>query len=397
MNGALAANSSGEQTWPATSSPLVYRSAVMQRVCEAARRAARGNVKVLLTGESGVGKEVLARLIHQSSGRAERPFVAVNCGAFAEPLLESELFGHVKGSFTGAYRDKVGKLQMADGGTVFLDEVGEMAPRMQALLLRFLETGETQPVGADRPVRPADVRVISATNRDLQQEIKAGQFRLDLFYRLCVVHVDIPPLRARVEDIPPLVEHIVGRLARPVRLTAAAMAALEAHHWPGNVRELQNVIEHAAWAAAGETVDVADLPAPVGPASCSPLVPSMERRRQIADDLFEDLRDERVRFWNDVYPAFLKHDLTRRDIQGLVRRALAATSGDYRRALRFIGIDADDDRRFMNFLASHDCHVDARGFRKKGPAAGDGDHEAVRLFVLPTSGEVVRFPAGAAS
>src|SRR4026209_401595 len=174
-------------------------------------RVARSDAKVLITGESGSGEELVAQAIHNESSRADKAFVAVNCAGLPETLLESELFGHVRGSFTGAYRDKLGKLEMADSGTVFLDEIGEMTLRMQGLLLRFLETGELQKVGADGGSRHVDVRVIAATNRNLRELISQGQFRDDLYYRLNVIHIVVPPLRDRREDIPELVEHFLGR------------------------------------------------------------------------------------------------------------------------------------------------------------------------------------------
>ena len=223
-------------------------------------RAAGGDAKVLVTGESGVGKDVVARFIHARSNRSPRPFVAVNCAAFSETLLESELFGHVRGSFTGAHRDKIGKLQQAHKGTVFLDEVGEMSLRMQALLLRFLESGEIQPVGADGGGTTVDVRVISATNRDLPALIASGQFREDLMYRIRVIHLLVPPLRARREDIKPLIEHTIQRSGRPLKLSDEAMQALEQYRWPGNVRQLQNMIEQLSWMSSKDTVSLDDLP-----------------------------------------------------------------------------------------------------------------------------------------
>src|SRR4051794_19414744 len=193
---------------------MIGRSAAMQTLSETATRAAVRNTKVLITGESGVGKDVLARFIHAQSTRAMRPFIAVNCAGLAETLLESELFGHMKGSFTGAYRDKAGKLELADRGTVFLDEVGEMTLRMQGLLLRFLETGELQKVGSDRPTVRVNVRVIAATNRDLRVLITEGKFREDLFYRMNVINLVVPPLRERRADIPLLVEHFMTRFGQ---------------------------------------------------------------------------------------------------------------------------------------------------------------------------------------
>src|SRR6202049_3615798 len=178
-------------------------------------RVARSDAKVLITGESGSGKEVVARAINGASVRARVAFVPVNCAGIPEALLESELFGHVKGSFTGAYRDKPGKLEMADNGTIFLDEIGEMTLRMQGLLLRFLETGEIQKVGAERVAKATNVRVMTATNRDLRELIAQGQFREDLFYRLNVIHIVVPPLRERREDIPLLIDHFLKRFTHP--------------------------------------------------------------------------------------------------------------------------------------------------------------------------------------
>ena len=197
---------------------LIGNSLVLRELQEEIDRVARSDAKVLVTGESGVGKELVAHAVHTRSPRAGRPFVAVNCAGLPETLLESELFGHVKGSFTGAYRDKPGKLELADHGTIFLDEIGEMTLRMQGLLLRFLETGELQKVGADRVGGRVNVRVIAATNRNLRDMITQGTFREDLFYRLNVIHLVVPPLRERREDIPVLVEHFLTRFAADDRL-----------------------------------------------------------------------------------------------------------------------------------------------------------------------------------
>src|SRR6187455_2195863 len=193
--------------------PLVGSSPSMVDLKAEVERVARSDAKVLITGESGCGKELVANAVHSGSSRANREFVAVNCAGMPETLLESELFGHVKGSFTGAYRDKLGKLELADQGTMFLDEIGEMTLRMQGLLLRFLETGELQKVGADRAVGRVDVRVMAATNRNLLEMMKQGLFRGDLFYRINVIHLEVPPLRERREDIEPMIETFMTRFA----------------------------------------------------------------------------------------------------------------------------------------------------------------------------------------
>jgi DNA-binding NtrC family response regulator len=227
---------------------LLGESAAINTVRHAIASAARTQAKVLITGETGVGKEVVARLIHQQSKRAGRVFVPVNCSGIPETLLESELFGHTRGSFTGAFRDKLGLIRQAERGTLFLDELGEMSLRMQAVLLRFTETGEFQPIGSDTPAQCADVRLITATNRDLRAQIAASAFREDLFYRLNVIELHIPPLRERGADIELLFEHYLGRAARahdvPQRhRTAAATDLLLEYAWPGNVRELRNMTE----------------------------------------------------------------------------------------------------------------------------------------------------------
>ena len=239
---------------------IVTVSRVMTDVVRLAARAGASDAKVLITGETGVGKDLIARHIHASSRRAQAPFVAVNCAGLTETLLESELFGHVRGSFSGAYRDKAGQLQLAHRGTLFLDEVGEMSLRMQALLLRFLENGEIQPVGADHSRTTVDVRVIAATHRNLKERVAAGEFREDLLYRLRVISLAVPPLRDRPEDIPALVEAFVARFGQSATVSPAAMQALMAHRWPGNVRELQNVIEETLALSSADVIEPADLP-----------------------------------------------------------------------------------------------------------------------------------------
>jgi two-component system NtrC family response regulator len=228
---------------------LVAASAAMQRVLEHATRAARSRANVLVTGETGTGKELVARTVHDCSARRRGRFVALNCAALPDALLESELLGHVRGAFTGAERDRRGLFEEADGGTLFLDEVAETSPAFQAKLLRVLQERSVRPVGGNRE-RPVDVRVVAATHRQLAREVGAGRFREDLYYRLAVLTLDIPPLRERLEDLRPLAQHFLalhGRLeARPAcRLSDEALAVLEAHPWPGNVRELENTLQHA--------------------------------------------------------------------------------------------------------------------------------------------------------
>ena len=338
----------------------------MLEVLAIARRSAAGDAKVLVTGESGVGKDVIARLIHVTSKRASGPFIAVNCAGLTETLLESELFGHVKGSFTGAYRDKRGKLQMAHGGTLFLDEVGEMSLRMQALLLRFLETGEIQSVGAHDEMHHVDVRVIAATNRNLPERVAAGEFREDLLYRLRVIHIHVPPLRERRDDIPLLVAHLLKRNERTMEVSEDAMILLQRYRWPGNIRELQNVVEQAMWFADREIIDVGHLPPSVR-SSGEGLLPQRERRRQTADDLYDALVSGGYSFWEHIHPIFLSRDITRHDIRELVIRGLRTTNGNYRGLLRLFGIPTQDYKRFHNFLMAHGCKVDYRSFRQGTP------------------------------
>jgi Nif-specific regulatory protein len=244
-------------------------SAAIQDVLRLARTAAAATTTILLLGESGTGKEVLARAIHQWSPRAEQPFVAVNCTALTPELLESELFGHEKGAFTGAIAQKKGKFELADGGTLFLDEIGDLAPHLQAKLLRVLQEKEFQRVGGLKDIR-TDVRIVAATNRDLRQAIQKGTFREDLYYRLNVVSITLPPLRARREDIPVLAHHFVTQYCRemnraPMKIDHAALQCLQTYSWPGNVRELQNVIERAVVLSPGPEITTADLPAELHP------------------------------------------------------------------------------------------------------------------------------------
>jgi transcriptional regulator with PAS, ATPase and Fis domain len=343
---------------------LISNSPAMQHVRNTALRIAPGTAKVLITGESGVGKDLLARYIHSKSSRAARAFVAVNCGAVSDTLLESELFGHVRGSFTGAIRDKVGKLELANHGTIFLDEIGEMSLRMQVMLLRFLENGEIQRVGADGIATRVDVRVIAATNQDLGALVTTGRFREDLLYRLKVAHLHVPPLRERREEIRALVMHSVGLSGLGVRFTDEALAALEAYRWPGNVRELQNVIESLIWTIGGEEVGVDQLPPAIRTPDATLVTPARERRRQLADELFTNLVNGTFSFWEHVHTLFLSRDITRHDLRELVRRGLAATSGNYRALLKLFGMDEKDYKRFLNFLTTHDCSVDYRVFRR---------------------------------
>ena len=365
---------------PALNPTIIGTSAAIRRVRVAAERVAQGDAKTLITGESGVGKDVVARYIHAHSRRAAKRFVAVNCAGFTETLLESELFGHVKGAFTGAYRDRLGKLQLAHEGTIFLDEVGEMTPRMQALLLRFLENGEIHPVGTDERHTAVDVRIISATNRNLMHLVENGRFREDLLYRIRVVELVVPPLRDRTEDIRPLVEHFLALTGRTLSLTDAAWTALERSTWRGNVRELQNVIEQVSWMADSDVIDVADLPPAIASTARGQGRGTRERRRSVADDLFDGLTTGRFDFWPHVHQAFVVRELSRREVKRLIEKGLATANGSYRVLLRLFGMPVSDYKRLLNFLTTHDCAVDFRPFR------GDRTHQqASPLVTNPSS------------
>jgi two-component system nitrogen regulation response regulator NtrX len=244
---------------------LVGEAAPMRDLKAMIERAAPTKATVLITGESGTGKELVAREIHRRSSRAAQPFVQVNCAAIPEELIESELFGHEKGSFTGAVRKQTGKFVAADGGTIFLDEIGDMSLRTQAKVLRVLQEGEVEPVGSATVVK-VDVRVIAATNKDLEEEIKTGRFREDLYYRLNVIPIRTPPLRERREDIPVLAQHFAQLFSEehnfhPKMFRDAALKALQDASWRGNVRELRNLIERLVIMVPGDSVDVTDLPA----------------------------------------------------------------------------------------------------------------------------------------
>jgi transcriptional regulator with PAS, ATPase and Fis domain len=249
---------------------------VFSEVLKLAEQVAPTESTVLIQGESGTGKEVIARYIHDLSARSDGPFLSLNCGALPESLLESELFGHVKGSFTGAVRDKQGLFAAARGGTFFLDEIGEMSPATQVKLLRVLQEREAIPVGGTEAI-PVDVRVVAATNRDLDDEVKQGRFRTDLFYRLNVIAIHLPPLRQRRDDIEIFVNAVLERIAKeqggaPKRLSPEAMDAVLAYDWPGNVRELENALERAVVLTHAETIGLATMPTKVTERRAEPLV-----------------------------------------------------------------------------------------------------------------------------
>jgi transcriptional regulator with GAF, ATPase, and Fis domain len=355
---------------------LIGASAAIRAVGADIEAAARSDAKVLITGDTGVGKEVVARLIHLRSARRLARLATINCAGVPDSLLESELFGHVRGSFTGAVRDKAGLFEAAANGTTFLDEIGETSPRMQAVLLRFLETGELQRVGADRVHAAVNVRVIAATNRDLQREIGGGRFREDLYYRLNVIRIHVPPLRARREDIPVLLDHFLDAYSAHHRIprcqiSTEAADVLMRYSWPGNVRELKNVAERLVLKAGGETVGVAHLPSEFMPQQAEPLTAAVESagvasgappdRAVVA--LVSRMLDGGESFWPTVHGPFMRRDLSRDQLRAIVTAGLERTSGSYRVMVGLFNMAPSDYKRFLGFLRKHECQVPFHSFR----------------------------------
>ena len=264
---------------------IIGRSRAMEEIIQRAERVAATKSTVLITGETGTGKELIARAIHNRSAQRDMPLIKVNCAAIPESLLESELFGHVRGAFTGATTTKKGKFALADGGTIFLDEIGTMSPALQSKLLRVLQEREFEPLGAERTER-VDVRVIAATNRDLRQMVAEGKFQEDLFYRLNVIPIELPPLRDRRDDIPPLVDHFVHKHAqrtgrRIERVDEAVRSVLQQYDWPGNVRELENTIERAVVLAEGPVITARSVSVVGAAAPQTTGLPSLKLRQNI--------------------------------------------------------------------------------------------------------------------
>jgi DNA-binding NtrC family response regulator len=348
---------------------LIGSSSFVRELEQEIECAARADAKVLLTGESGVGKEVVANLIHQASRRHRAPLVAINCAGVPDSLLESELFGHVRGSFTDAHRDKRGLLEQGQGGTLFLDEIGEMTLRMQAVLLRFLENGEIQRVGAERSHSVVDVRIIAATNRNLLEQIRAKQFREDLYYRLNVIHVAIPPLRERREDIPALLAHFIRVFAdshgvpQPLVLDETTERML-AYSWPGNVRELKNVAERLVIRARSGVIPAADLPKEILGRWASPAATTLETAPRLAPTrLYERMTVDGESFWSVVYEPFMARDITREDLRALVTRGLQQTKGSFKLLVELFNVAPEDYKRLLSFLRKYQCHMPFQKFR----------------------------------
>ncbi len=353
------------------STELTGKSPRIRTLQEDIELAARSDAKVLITGESGTGKEVAARLIHANGVRRPRPFVAINCAGIPESLLESELFGHERGSFTGAVRDRGGLLEAGHRGTAFLDEVGEMTLRMQGTMLRFLETGEIQRVGSDRRHTAVDVRIISATNRNLLDRVSTSEFRLDLYYRLNVIHLTTPALRERPDDIPGLLEEFIGQYCRNYRVeapkfSAEALEAFRAYDWPGNVRELKNVVERLVITRSGRVIGISDVPFMSGPpqAAAAPVAQIAERPPESrANGLVSRMIGGGECFWSVVYEPFMARDLTRDDVRSVIRKGLEESRGSYKVLMRSFNLEERDYKRVLNFLRKHECHVAFQPYR----------------------------------
>jgi DNA-binding NtrC family response regulator len=363
---------------------LLGESAAIVSLRREIEAAARTDAKVLVLGETGAGKEVVARLIHEQSTRAARSFVAVNCSGIPETLLESELFGHARGSFTGAYRDKPGLVRQADRGTLFLDELGEMSLRMQAVLLRFAETGEIQTIGVDGVTGRSDVRLITATNRNLRERIDAGLFREDLYFRLNIIQIHVPPLRERAEDVLLLLQHYLRRASETHRLhcpdlTSDAEQLLVAYSWPGNVRELKNLTERLVVREWDRPITAEDLPIEIRgrreavptvsvpsvaftPEANAPSPRRLDRGSGTADRLWERLIAGES-FWTVVHQPFKAHELTRDDLAALIHRGLEHTRGSYRALLGVFGLPPTDYKRFHAFLYQQNCNLPVGPYR----------------------------------
>ncbi|MBL9101390.1 MAG: sigma-54-dependent Fis family transcriptional regulator [Myxococcales bacterium] len=356
---------------PCTHAGMVGRSAQMQAIREVVGTVAASPSTVLITGESGTGKELVARALHLGSPRRSQPFIKVNCAAIPSGLVESELFGHERGAFTGAVSSRPGRFELADGGTLFLDEVSEIPKEIQVKLLRAIQESEFERVGGVKTLR-VHVRLIAATNRNLEELIQNGQFREDLYYRLNVVPIHLPALRERVEDLPFLVGHFVQRcnerLGKAVQgLTPAALSALERYPWPGNIRELENLVERMVLFASGPWVDEDDLPDAYAGDAPAPSATESSTRMPVADGSSDDPRHIRLPL------SSLGHDLkeavragSRLVEEALIREALAKTDGNVTRSARALGISRRSLQSKMKELGLRESQADDAGKPPQG-------------------------------
>ena len=323
---------------------MIGRSEVMLKLQERVKTAARNLGSVLVTGETGTGKELVARAIHECSDRSTGRFVAVDCGALPDDLIESELFGHRRGAFTTAITDKPGLFEEANAGTLFLDEIANTSRRFQAKLLRVLQERQIRRLG-DVSFRKLDIRFIAATNCELSILVRNGYFREDLYYRLNVFPIQVPPLRKRIEDVPLIAEHLLrGRKT----INDAAMSKLQTYSYPGNVRELENILETAVYTASGMAIEPDDI-----------LLPQETMTNWTMEELIVG------NFWESVARPYSERLITRKQVEHVIRRGLEQTRGNYRKLLPLFRMPDSDYKRFMDFLRRHHCNIDFRQFRKK--------------------------------
>ena len=324
---------------------MIGESELMKRLKERVRAAAKVMGSVLVTGETGTGKELVARAIHEHSDRSAGRFVAVDCGALPDELIESELFGHRRGAFTTALSDKPGLFEEANGGTLFLDEIANTSRRFQAKLLRVLQDRQLRRLG-DVVSRRLDIRVIAATNCDLSVLVRKGEFREDLYYRLNVFPIRVPPLRQRLDDVPLLVDHLLrGRKT----ITQEAVLKLISYSFPGNVRELENIVESAIYTATGAVIDADEIALPHYGENGRP-----EEELPIVGN-----------FWDSIATPFYERLITRTQVERVIRRGLEQTRGSYRKLLPLFQMPESDYKRFMDFLRRNHCNPDFRQFRSK--------------------------------
>jgi len=340
---------------------LIGRAAVLSDALERVGRFALADSPVLVTGETGTGKELFARAIYLLGERRHRPFVSINCAQYADgQLIASELFGHKRGSFTGALADHKGLFEEANGGVLFLDEVGELTLAAQSMLLRVLGEGEIVPVGGTQP-RPVDVRIIAATSRDLQPMVAAGTFRADLYYRLRYLHVVVPPVRERENDWELIARYYLEQLRAKRRtekqLSEGALAIMRAHAWPGNVRELRSVVDTGFHLSNGPSIEATDFAEQLECTSRSEQL----RRIPIARDSMDALHrmlDEHESFWDVVHRPYLSRELSRGEAREIIAQGLDRARGSYKRLLPLFNIAGDDYLKFMDFLRHQDLKAD---------------------------------------
>lgn len=352
---------------------LLGQCGAIVEVLNEARFVSATDFKVLLTGESGVGKGLLAQFIHENSPRRQRKMLSRNCAGVAQSRLEMELFGHLRGGITDAHSDRAGLFERAHGSTLLLVDVGEIGPRIQARLLHVLENGEVPPAGSDRGSGMIDVRIISATNRDLLQRTSEQAFCVDLYYRLNVAHLQIPPLRERREDISFLMGSYLKILSEDFRLPLcaldrSALSTLEAHSWPGNIRELREVAQLLALTYAGRVVAVDQLPetvvaerGPMPPIEAAPVLSSVAD--PVATACYEQITQGLESFWTVVYGPFLARKLTRDTVRAVITRGLRQTNGSYKALTTLFNLPPTDHKRLLNLLQQHNCRPRPKAFR----------------------------------